>query len=146
MWRMDGAGALWKSIGIACGGGAWISSISEAAIKLLGVPLPVVLGAAAGAFLARAYLPSARADGTPIGYFRALAVSAAWTVGGSAGAPMVHSLVPALLGAVMPGTTLALPAGALAGIAGLIAAAPAWAPKIWPLIAARFGGGKGGAQ
>lgn len=146
MLRMEGASALWKAAAAACGGGAWLTSLSDAAVKLLGVPLPVVLGAAAGAFLARAYLPSERADGTPIGYFRALTVSAAWTVGGSAAAPMVHALVPALVGMVIPGSTLALPAGALAGIAGLIAALPAWGPKLWPLIAARLSGGKGGAQ
>lgn len=129
----------------ASGTGTWISAASDVVVQLLGVPLPVVLGAATGAFLARAYLPSSDpVTGEHIGFFRALAVSIGWTLAGSIAAPVVHAAVPTVATLVPGMGPLTLPAGALAGIAGLVAAAPAWWPRVWPWIAARLPGGKGG--
>lgn len=119
------------------GAAAIVGTIGEVTTQILGVPLPVVLGAATGAFLARAYAPA-----LDIGFFRALAVSVGWTIAGSVAAPFVGAML-----LVIPGLgALKLPAGALAGIAGLVAAAPAWWPKVWPVIAARFGLGGGNAK
>lgn len=125
------AGAMAASSGAA----ALFATVGEVTTQVLGVPLPVVLGAATGAFLARAYMPALE-----IGFVRALAVSIGWTLAGSIAAPLVSSLLP-----LLPGLgSLKLPVGALAGIAGLVASAPAWWPKVWPLVAARLPGGGNG--
>ena len=126
---------IWYFLAAIFGSGAaWASALGDAAMQFLGVPLPVVLGAAAGAFLARAYLPAVDDAGKAVGYLRALAGSAAWTIAGSVGSPTAAAIVPALL----PGSVV-VPAGAIAGLAALIASAPAWWPRVWPLIVDRFG-------
>ncbi len=135
--NMGGESTVAAGLAASSGVATVVATIGEVTTQVLGVPLPVLLGAATGAFLARAYLPAIGADGQPLNFFRALGISIAWTLAGTCSAPLVHAVLP-----LLPGLgALKLPAGALAGVAGLVAAAPAWWPKVWPLIAARLPGG-----
>jgi hypothetical protein len=93
----------------ASAAGTWWSLLGDAAVQLLGVPLPVVLAAATGAFLARTYQVA-----QPI--LRAVAGSASWVVGACALAPLAAPIAEKYAG-------IALPAGALAGAAFAIALA-----------------------
>jgi hypothetical protein len=87
----------------------WWSLLGDVAVQLLGVPLPVVLAGATGAFLARTYQAA-----TSFG--RAFAGSASWVVGACALAPLADPIAQKYAGIV-------LPAGALAGAAFAIALA-----------------------
>jgi hypothetical protein len=87
----------------------WWSLLGDAAVQLLGVPLPVALAAATGAFLARTYQ-------TPASFARAIAGSVSWVVGACALAPLASPLALKYAG-------VELPAGALAGAAFAIALA-----------------------
>jgi hypothetical protein len=87
--------------------GTFWSLIGDVAVQLLGVPLPVALAAATGAFLARTYQ-----DAQPI--LRALSGSFCWVVGGCALAPLAGPVAEKYAG-------VTLPAGALAGMAFAIA-------------------------
>lgn len=123
--------ATWHRLVTVCGAiagslGTAAAMVGDLATHVLGVPLPVVLGAAAGAGLARSLV-----DAT--GFFRALTVSAAWTVAGCTGAPLVQSLAP-IAAAKLFDSQLVLPTNALAGIALLISSSPLWWPKVWPMV------------
>lgn len=130
--------ALWPKLGTVCGAaagavGTALSFLSEVAVQLLGVPLPVVMASAAGAGLARAL-------GEEMAFTRALLMSSVWTVLGCVGAPLVQALIPSLPGL----SSAALPPNALAGVAAVVASAPWWWPKVLPAIQARFGVRGGG--
>ncbi len=92
----------------ASGGVAWWATAKEIALELFGVPLPVVLAAATGAFGALSFVSATS-------YMRTLGTGALWTVIGTYGAQLALSLVSAYSGAQIP------PA-ALAGAAILVAA------------------------
>lgn len=93
----------------ASGAGTLLATAKTWALELLGVPLPVVLAAATGAFGARFFL----AEGP---FWRGLASSAFWTLAGSFGVQLV-------LWVASQWITAQPPAGVLAGgsliIAGL---------------------------
>lgn len=93
----------------ASAAGTFWSLLGDAALQLLGVPLPVVLAAVTGAFLARTYQAAA-----PLAH--AIAGSVSWMVGACALAPLCQPLAEKYAGVV-------LPAGALAGVAFAIAIA-----------------------
>jgi hypothetical protein len=95
--------------------GTWWSLLGDAAVQLLGVPLPVALAAATGAFLARTYQ-----DAQPL--WKAFAGSASWVVGACALAPLAGPITEKLA-QKFAGIELQLPAGALAGMAFAIALA-----------------------
>lgn len=128
-------------VAAASGAGAVATSIGEVTTPLLGVPLPVVLAAIAGAMLARAYLE-------PIGFFKSAGRVLGWVVLGCALAPLVQAIGSKLLGG-------ALPTNALAGMAAIVAAAEAWPmllrwvraefPGVWTRIFGAKGGGDGSA-
>lgn len=121
---------------VAGGVGAGVVMLGDALVQLLGVPLPVVVASAAGAAMARAFLDT-------IGFWRALWITALWTVLGCAGAPLAQALGPALVQAAL-NREVTLPANTLAALGSIIGAAPWWWPKVWPLVAAKFS--KGGAN
>src|SRR6267142_6237471 len=77
------------------GAATWWSLIGDAAMQLLGVPLPVVLAAATGAFLARTYQTA-----TPL--IRAIAGSASWVVGACALAPLAAPIAEKYAGVALP--------------------------------------------
>jgi hypothetical protein len=123
----------------ACAGavsvaGSILTAVNDVALQILGVPVPVVLAAAAGACIARSYAAS-------VSFGRAFLSTTGWTVLGCALAPLAQSLVLTLSARL--GVPLALPTNVLAGFAGIVAAAPWWLPIIWPLVLARLGA-KGG--
>lgn len=107
--------------------------LGDFALAVLGVPLPVVMSSAAGAGLARSFME-------PTGFFRALGMTAIWTVLGCAGAPLAQALAPALIAATL-NRDITLPANTLAALGAIIAMAPWWWPKLWPYIRARLPGG-----
>ena len=106
------------------------TGLSDMALQILGVPLPVVLAAAAGAFIARSY-----AEKSSFG--RALAMVAAWTVAGCALAPLAQAVFAA--GAARLGLELTLPTNVMAAFAGVMSAASWWLPIVWPMVLSRLG-------
>jgi hypothetical protein len=129
----------WPKITTVCGavaGGAAaaLSAVGDFAMQVLGVPLPVVTGAAFAAGFARSCLP-------PVGFCRAALMTCVWTVLGCSGAPLVQSILK--VGAF--GMQADLPPSALAGLAGLIASAPWWWQWVWPAVQRRLGLAKEGS-
>lgn len=114
---------------------AALSILGDITMQVLGVPLPVMMGAAAGAAVARSVL-------LPVGFLRAALMTGLWTVIGCSGAPVAQALLKA--GAL--GITLDLPTNALSGIAAGLAAAPWWWQFVWPAIQRRLGLGGEHAQ
>jgi len=137
--------------GVVMGGAATVAAAvltaaGDVAVAVMGVPLPVVMASAAGAGLARSFLPA-------VSFWQAAGATGLWTVLGCAGAPFAQSALPALLSPL--GVQMVLPANALAGIAATVASSPWWGPKVWPLVVQRFPwlrspqdgqGGQGGGQ
>lgn len=138
--QLESLDVLGPKIATVCGAaagsvGAALAMAGEVAMQVLGVPLPVVMGSAAGAGIARSLMD-------PVGFVRALFVTAAWTVAGCVGAPLAQ--VGAQAGLSKLGVEIALTTNVLAGLAALVAALPWWAPKVWPLVQAKFGAKRGG--
>jgi len=104
--------------------------IGDFVLQLVGVPFPVVVAAAAGAGLARAF-------DEPVGFMRALGLAALWTAIGCTCAPLAQAIIPALVHAVF-NREIVLQANALAGIAAMLSSCTWWGPRVWPLIANRF--------
>lgn len=135
VYAADGAAGMAAA---ASGAGAVATSIGEVTTPFLGVPLPVVLAAIAGAMLARAYLE-------PIGFFKAAARVIGWVIVGCTLAPFAQAIFGKLLGA-------ALPTNALAGMAAIVASAEAlpmllrWLRSEFPGVWTRFFGAKGGGN
>ena len=110
---VNAAGAI-----ASAGAAGWFSQAGEIAVQLLGVPLPVVLAAIAGAFLARTYQE-------PCSYLSALGRSVGWIVFGCAGAQAAVAVTSAAT------ESFKIPVGALAFLALLISGL---APKLWPVL------------
>lgn len=100
----------------ASGGAAWWTAAKEIALELFGVPLPVVLAAATGAFGALSFVSATS-------YPRTLGMGTLWTFAGTYGAQLALWLVGWWAKAEVP-------AVALPGVAILLAACG-------PLIATR---------
>ena len=101
----------------ASGSGAVLATVKGWVLELFGVPLPVLLASAAGAFGARVFLPEAP-------FWRALALSTFWTMAGGWLAELVRWGLARWLAGEMP-------TGALAGIALLVAA---MGPRLAPVV------------
>jgi hypothetical protein len=99
------------------GSGAVLATVKGWLLELFGVPLPVFLAAAAGAFGARVFLPEAP-------FWRALGLTTFWTFAGSWLAELVRWGLASWLSGEMP-------AGALAGIALLVSA---MGPRLAPVV------------
>lgn len=128
--RLESLDWLGPKVATICGAaagsvGTALAMAADAAMQLFGVPLPVVLGSAAGAGIARSMLD-------PVPFWRALFVTAAWTVAGCVGAPLAQ----ALLGKA--GIALDLTTNVLAGLGIAIASAQWWVPKVWPMVMERL--------
>jgi len=90
---------------------AWLSVAGDVAVHLLGVPLPVVVAAIAGALLARVYLPA-------LLFAAAFGRSIVWIIAGCVTAQGISSI------ATLP-----------VGVLGLIALlASGLGPKLWPVL------------
>ena len=142
MIRITQLEPYWPKITTACGaaaGGAVaaLSFVSEVAMQLLGVPLPVVMAAAAGAGAARSFME-------PVGFFRALSITVLWTIIGCTCAPLAQVVIKAA--ASMAGAHVDLPTNTLAAAAAVLASVPWWGPKVWPFIAAKLGLKQGGSN
>lgn len=132
MWRIEDASHLvpanpeyavgWIAATIA----AFITYLSNVAVQLLGVPLPVVMSAVAGACLARAY-------GEPLPFGKAVFRTMLWAAFASFVAPLLKVVLQSVLKKLVD-PDIVLPNGALAGIAGILASAPLWAPVVWPWV------------
>ena len=116
--------------GLCSAAGAVATGLTDVALQILGVPLPVVLAAAAGAFIARSYAERAS-------FGRAFVMVVAWTVAGCALAPLAQAVFAA--GAAKFGLELTLPTNAAAAFSGITAAASWWLPIVWPMVLARLG-------
>lgn len=133
--------SAWPKLATACGaaagsvGGAAVM-LGDFALQVLGVPLPVVVASAAGAGLARSFME-------PVSFIRALFLTGLWTVIGCAGAPLGQAVGPALVQALLNRDVI-LPANTLAALGAIISSCPWWGPRLWPMIAARFGKSSGG--
>ncbi len=116
--------------------GAVITTLRDVAMDVMGVPLPVVLAAIAGAFGARSYL-------APVGFVRGVSGSMLWALIACGCAPLAQTIIAAMSGWQLPTT-------ALSGVAVLIAAggqiaAPVVAEELPHLVRrcfAKFGGGQ----
>lgn len=103
---------------LASGVGTWMALVSEAALQLFGVPLPVVLAALTGACGARVFLP-------PVPFLHAALSSVFWTATGT----FLPQLLLWVAGSLM---TAGAPAGVVAGIALMTAAlGQRVAPIVW---------------
>lgn len=112
---MNGASAVQGTTGAvaaASAAGAWLSIVKAWVLELFGVPLPVVLAAATGAFGARSFLPSG-------GLWRAFSGSLAWTFIGAFGADGIRA-VSASFGVELPPAGAPFAALALAGLGQLL--------------------------
>lgn len=119
------------AVATGSGVGAVLSAIGEVTVAILGVPLPVVLAASTGAWIARSYAPAAN-------FVPALLATLGWTIAGCVLAPLGKALVKHYV----PG--LDLPTNALAGLALVVAGG---LPILLPsLIEKARGWLKGGAQ
>ena len=96
------------AISTSSGAGAVLAIVKDWVTELFGVPLPVLLAAATGAFGVRTYLPAAT-------LIRALLGSGAWTLVGTYSAQLGLSVASAVFNAQVPAT-------AIAGVALLFAA------------------------
>ena len=92
----------------ASGTAAWWAAAKEIALELFGVPLPVVLAAATGAFGALSFVSSTS-------YAKTLTQGVLWTLIGTYGSQLALSLIGAWAGGQIP-------TGALAGAAILVSA------------------------
>lgn len=99
---------------------AFVAAAKGVALELFGVPLPVVLAAATGAFAARTFLQ-------PTTYVRALGAGFVWTLIGVFGSSLVLSLLAGWTGKEIPAPALAGAALALA-LGGQL---------FWPVIVSR---------
>lgn len=99
------------------GSGAVLATLQGWVLELFGVPLPVLLASAAGAFGARVFLPEAP-------FWRALALSTFWTFAAAWLAELVRWGLARSLNGEMP-------TGALAGVALLVAA---MGPRLAPVV------------
>lgn len=106
------------------------TTVSDVAVQIIGVPLPVVLAAAAGAFIARSYAAE-------VSFGRALGIVLAWTLIGCALAPLAQAVFTAT--AAKFGFDVRLPPNVMAGFAGIAAAAPWWVALLWPMVLKRLG-------
>lgn len=118
------------------GTAAIVTALTEVTSAFLGVPLPVVLAAVAGASVARAYLPS-------LGFWKSSARVVGWVALGCFLTPLARLVVAKVLGNDIP-------TNALAGVAAILASAEGWPLMIgylrreFPGLLERFGGRKGG--
>lgn len=130
-WILIDLDRFWNACGAAVGGVAGaMAAAGEFAAQIFGVPLPVVVSSAAGAALARSFLP-------PVSFLLALLHTAVWTVIGCAGAPLAQATVPAIVSSVF-NRDLTLPGNTLAALAAVVAAMPWWGPQVWPWVKAKF--------
>jgi len=142
MLRFAELDPYWAKMPTVCGAVAgWLiaalSFVGEVAMQLLGVPLPVVMAAAAGAGAARSFMD-------PVGFMRALWQTVVWTIIGCTGAPAAQWAIRQATSSW--GTSVELPLNTMAGAAAVLASAPWWGPKVWPFIAARLGLKQGGSN
>lgn len=117
------------SAGVAAAGGlgAYFSGAQEVVLQVFGVPLPVVLAAATGAFGARSFLE-------PVGFWRALSASLMWTAVGAFCTALGLWLFGLWIGREVPTT-------ATAGVALFIAAGlELLVPVVLPVIRLRVPG------
>lgn len=118
MHYLDWTPAFSACATVAGAAGTGLSMVSQAALELFGVPLPVLLAALTGACGARVFLE-------PTSFWRAVAASVFWTIAGAIGAQLVLWLVGLWAGGVPPG-------GVLAGVALATAAlGQRVAPILW---------------
>ena len=150
MLRVPDCEVLWPKMATACGAaagsvGTAALMVGDFALQLFGVPLQVVVASAAGAGLARAFMPPV-VDGQPVGFWKALGLSAMWTAIGCAGAPIAQAIGPAVVQALF-NREITLPASSLGGLGAAIASVTWWGPKVGPAIKAwrdKNGGNSGG--
>jgi len=110
--------AVSTTAGVAMTGATgWLSAAGEVAVQLLGVPLPVVVGATAGALLAR---------GTqePASFLQAGLRSLLWIVIGCVCAQGAQAILGWALGAALPVGVLGFAALLFSGLG----------PKLWPVL------------
>jgi hypothetical protein len=101
--------------------GAWWATMHEVALSVLGVPLPVVLFAAFGSFLAGTYRPAS-------GLLRAFGSSLCWMVVGIAGVQIAAWYWEISLAAkALPGMALMISGGLRIGLPIVIRKLPEWA-------------------
>ena len=99
------------------GATGWLSAAGEIAVQLLGVPLPVVVGATAGALLARG-------SQEPVPFWKAGLSTLVWIIVGCVCAQGAQAIVGWAMGA-------ALPAGVL-GFGALLSSL--LGPKLLPVL------------
>lgn len=142
--RIDIAADVAPAAAFVSSAGAVASSFGDLSLQLLGVPLPVLLAAAAGAWIARAY--------TPAGNFFAAAVATfGWTIAGCVLAPLAAWAIGYWSGKQMPNNVQA-------GLALVVSVAlplvlPVIREKLPAIVSAALerlqkmaGGGKGGGD
>lgn len=106
-------------------GGSVAAGFADVTVQLVGVPLPVLMAAVAGAFVVIAFAETSNA-------MRAAAVFLGLVIAGCAGAPLLEAL--SLWGAKRYGLEVDVPGGLRAFAALAIAASPFWVPRAWPYV------------
>jgi hypothetical protein len=103
--------------GAAAAASGWMSTVGNVAVQLVGVPLPVVIAALAGALLARVYLP-------PLPFGAALLRAFLWLLVGCIGSQGVAEIITVT-------ASISVPVGLLGGLAMLVSGL---GPKLWPVL------------
>lgn len=118
----------WLAIGAALTGWSSVAlaGFSEISVQVAGVPMPVLLAAAAGAFFARAY-------GSEMSLDKAAAVVLGWTFAGCTGAPLLQAGTVFGLKKYLD-FELSVPGGFLAFAALAISSVAWWGPVAWPYL------------
>lgn len=117
--KVDIAAQVAPAAAAGTGAAAFITALADVSTQLLGVPLPVVLAACAGAFVARSYASSAEQ-----GFASAALATLGWALAGCVLAPLASwALEQAFSGK--------LPTNAMAGLALIVAAG---LPMALPII------------
>lgn len=101
----------------ATGAAAIVSMIGEVTSALFGVPLPVVLAAVTGAFIARSYTPASN-------FFAAIMATIGWTFAGCSLAPLATAIGDHYL-------SFKMPTNALAGLAFVVSVG---LPILFPIL------------
>jgi len=115
---MTGDQAVSTAAGVAATGATgWLAAAGEVAVQLLGVPLPVVVGATAGALLARG-------SQDPAPFWKAGLRTSLWIVVGCVCAQGAQAVLAWAMGAVLPIGVLGFAALLFSGLG----------PKLWPVL------------
>lgn len=109
---------------VVSGCAAVSATLSDITVQIVGVPLPVLMAAIAGAFIVMAF--------AEVEWKKAAAIFLAMVFAGCAGAPLLEAIT--LWAAKRYEVDINIPGGMRTFAALAISSSPFWLPKAWPYI------------